>query len=86
MLKSILLALTLAFTSLAAFAGPVNINTAGAVELADNLNGVGEKKALLIVERRESVGKFTSAEQLLEVKGIGEKTLIKNKENILLGR
>lgn len=86
MIKSILLALTLAFSSLCAFAGPVNINTASAEELADNLNGVGEKKALLIVERRESVGKFTSAEQLLEVKGIGEKTLIKNKDNILLGR
>lgn len=86
MLKSILLALTLAFTGFSAYAGPVNINTASAEELADNLNGVGEKKALLIVERRESVGKFTSAEQLLEVKGIGEKTLIKNKDNILLGR
>ena len=86
MIKSILLALTLAFSSLSAFAGPVNINTASAQELADNLTGIGEKKALLIVERRSSVGKFTSAEQLLEVKGIGQKTLIKNKGNILLGQ
>ena len=84
MIKSILLALTLAFASLSAFAGPVNVNTASAEELASNLNGVGEKKAILIVKYRKENGKFTSAEQLLEVKGIGEKTLGKNKDNILL--
>jgi competence protein ComEA len=60
----------------------VNINTADAVSLAAALNGIGIKKAEAIVAYREQKGKFTSAEQLLEVKGIGKATLEKNKDKI----
>jgi competence protein ComEA len=60
----------------------VNINTADAQSLANGLNGIGIKKAEAIVAYREQHGKFTSPEQLLEVKGIGKATLDKNREKI----
>ena len=64
--------------------GSVNINTADAATLAAALNGVGIKKAEAIIAYREQKGKFTSPEQLLEVKGIGQATLDKNKDKIKL--
>ena len=64
------------------FADPVNINTAGAEELAENLKGVGPKKALAIIQFREENGPFFAPDEITKVKGIGPKTLEKNKENI----
>jgi len=61
----------------------VNINKASVIDLT-NLKGVGEKKAMAIIEYRNTVGKFTSVEQLMEVKGIGKSTLEKNRKNISL--
>lgn len=51
----------------------VNINTASAEELTI-LNGIGEKKAQLIVEYREQNGLFMTKEDLMNISGIGEKT------------
>ena len=51
----------------------VNINTATAEELTI-LNGIGEKKAQLIVEYREQNGLFMAKEDLMNISGIGEKT------------
>ncbi len=62
----------------------VNINTADAVALTEVLTGIGAKKAQAIVEWRKQNGKFTNLEQLLEVKGIGEKTLAANRNRIKL--
>ena len=70
--------------SKAAIAQTVNINTATAETLSDSLKGIGLKKAQAIVEWRKANGKFISAEQLTEVKGIGEKTVLANKEKITL--
>lgn len=67
-----------------AYAGPVNINTATVEQLDMELNGVGPTIAQRIVEYRKAQGEFTQAEQLVEVKGIGDKTLSKNAEFILL--
>lgn len=61
----------------------LNINTATAEEIKQVLVGVGSKKAEAIVEYREKFGNFTSAEQLLEVKGIGKATLEKNRDRII---
>lgn len=55
---------------------PVNLNTADAAEL-DLLPGIGETLAGRILEYREQIGGFIQVEQLLEVQGIGEKTLEK---------
>ena len=60
----------------------VNINTDDAETLADVLDGVGLTRAQAIVEYREENGPFASAEELTEVKGIGESTLARNSEKI----
>ncbi|MEZ5539419.1 MAG: ComEA family DNA-binding protein [Pseudomonadales bacterium] len=57
----------------------VNINTADAATLADKLNGIGLKKAQAIVSYREQNGAFKSADDLVNVPGIGPATLEKNK-------
>ncbi len=62
----------------------VNLNTASAMELAEKLTGVGEKRAQAIVELREQLGGFKHPEQLMDVKGIGEATFEKNKAFIKL--
>ncbi len=53
----------------------VNINTATAEELAAALPGIGDVKAQSIVEYREAAGGFDSVDELINVSGIGEKTL-----------
>ena len=65
-------------------AGPVNINTADAKTLAAELEGVGPALAAAIIRDREENGPYESAEQLARVKGIGERVLENNKDNILV--
>ena len=59
----------------------ININTATASELMQ-LDGIGEVRAQAIVQYREEHGSFKSLDELVNVKGIGEKTLEKNREKI----
>jgi competence protein ComEA len=66
------------------FAEPVNINTANDKEISIALDGVGDKKAKEIVKYREINGAFKSINELSNVKGIGDKTIAKNKKNIKL--
>lgn len=60
---------------------PVNLNSAS-VEQLTALPGIGEKKAQAIVAYRDRIGKFAHIEDLVEVKGIGEKMLEKFKHQI----
>lgn len=62
----------------------VNINAADAPTLAAALKGVGEARASEIVRYREAYGPFASAEELTEVKGIGQSTLDMNRTLITL--
>lgn len=62
----------------------VNVNTASAEEIATLLNGIGTKKAQDIVEYRNEHGPFKTAADLSKVKGIGEATVKKNQDRILL--
>ena len=62
----------------------VNINTASAEDLAQNLNGVGLSRAQAIVAYRESFGPFYSAEELTAVRGIGKNTVEKNLKRIVI--
>lgn len=62
----------------------VNINTADALTLAAALKGVGESRAHEIVRYREAYGPFSSADELMEVKGIGRSTLDTNLKVITL--
>ena len=52
----------------------ININTATQSEL-ENIPGVGPVTAAAIITWREENGNFSTVDQLLEVSGIGEKTL-----------
>ena len=63
--------------------GKVNINTATAEQLT-TLDGIGESKANAIIQYREQHGDFESIDDLLNVKGIGEKTLNNIRQNITL--
>lgn len=54
--------------------GPVNLNTADESEL-DALPGVGPATAAAIVDHRDRIGGFTSVDELLDVRGIGEAKL-----------
>lgn len=65
-------------------AAPVNINTADAKTLAENIKGIGPKKAQAIVIYRRENGPFKSIHDLAKVKGIGEKLIARNKADLLL--
>ena len=67
---------------LSALAGAVNINTADAELLSQELIGVGLSKAQAIVEYRNQYGRFEAPEELVKVKGIGPRVLAANSENI----
>ena len=89
--KKTLSALMLAIFSLAvapifsaATAATVNINTAGAEELA-LLPRVGTVVAQRIIDFREDNGEFQSTEELLLVEGIGERTFALMKPYVALG-
>ena len=58
----------------ASLSGVVNVNTATPEQLA-MLPGIGESKAQAILAARDERGRFESVEELLEVKGIGERAL-----------
>lgn len=60
----------------------INLNTAGAKEIADALKGVGMKKAEAIVAYRKKHGDFNKLEELASVKGIGVATIAKNESVI----
>jgi len=62
----------------------ININTAGKNELT-KITGIGPSKAEKIIAFREKIGRFEKKEDLLQIKGIGEKTLEKMKDQITLG-
>ena len=59
-------------------ASPLNINTATPAQL-ETLPGLGKAVAGRIVEYREKNGNFKKVEDLMNVKGIGEKSFLKLK-------
>jgi len=63
----------------------LNINTATAAQLDDLLPGIGPEKARRIVAWRAANGPFQTIDQLLEVSGIGPKTLERIRPYLQLG-
>ncbi len=59
----------------------VNINTASEAELV-SLHGIGSSKAQAIILYREMFGNFNSIDDLAKVKGIGAKTIDKNRSRL----
>jgi competence protein ComEA len=66
-------------------ADKVNLNTADAATIDRVLLNIGPSKAQAIVDYRKAHGSFKSPEQLALVKGIGLKTVEKNRDRIVLG-
>lgn len=63
----------------------IDINNANVNELS-TLKGIGAKKAEAIIKYREDNGCFLKRSDLSGVKGIGDKTVEKNKEIIIVGK
>ena len=81
----VLFLLSLMSLSNAVYAGyPVNINMANAEEIADGLDGIGISKAQAIIDYRNTSGAFRSIDDLVNVRGIGVKTVEKNRDYVLL--
>ena len=64
-----------------AAAGTVNLNTATQAQL-ETLPGIGASAAKRIIEYRQKNGGFKKVEELMNVKGIGEKSFLKLKPHI----
>ena len=88
--RSLALSLLLATAAHAADRAPmtgvdkVNLNTADAATIDRVLLNIGPSKAEAIVAYRKEHGSFKSPEQLALVKGIGLKTVEKNRDRILV--
>jgi competence protein ComEA len=63
---------------------PINLNTATQAQL-ESLPGVGPKAAERILEYRKQNGHFKKIEDLMNVKGFGEKTFLKLKPMLTVG-
>src|SRR5215208_1478452 len=63
---------------------PVNVNTASATEF-EALPGIGAKTAARIIEYRQKNGPFKKIEELMNVRGLGEKNFLKLKGQLTLG-
>jgi competence protein ComEA len=64
-------------------AAPVNINTATATEL-EKLPGVGPATAARMIEYRQKNGGFKKVEDVMNIRGIGEKSFLKLKPLITI--
>ena len=70
-------------TSSSNISGAVNLNSASSSQL-DSLPGIGPAYAGRIIEYREANGGFKSIEEIKNVKGIGDKTFDKFKDQITI--
>ena len=82
MLKRIGFLISAMLLSLSVMASPVNVNSASQEEISGALSGIGPVKSMAISEYCQQ-NKCAKPEDLLNVKGIGEKTLEKIKEDLL---
>ncbi|MGC9456473.1 MAG: ComEA family DNA-binding protein [Halothiobacillaceae bacterium] len=82
--SSVALAFVLLFAAQSALAeAMVNLNTADA-ETLQTLHGIGESRAADIVEYREANGGFKSVDELVNISGIGEKTLERIRDQVTI--
>ena len=68
----------------AAPASPINLNTATQAQL-ESLPGVGAKAAQRILDYRKQNGPFKKIEELMNVRGVGEKNFLKLKDQVSVG-
>lgn len=81
--SALILSLMLTFSALANDAR-VNLNTASAEQLAATLTGVGQSRAEAIVRYREQHGAFEHVDELINVAGIGLRTVDVNRDRLAI--
>ena len=86
LIQVIFVSIFLSLASLSLQAEPVDINTADAKAISKIMNGVGIKKAEDIVAYRKKHGDFKSVDDLAKVKGVGKKTVAKNRKSLTVGK
>ena len=59
----------------------INLNSATAAQIA-SLPGIGVKTAELVVEYRQKNGPFKKIEEIMNVRGIGEKSFLRIKDRL----
>ena len=69
-----------------AAAETVNINKASAEAMQEHLPGIGPAKSQAVVDYRKKHGSFKSADDLLQIPGIGEASLEKIRGNVSVNR
>jgi competence ComEA-like helix-hairpin-helix protein len=65
----------------ASAAETVNLNSATAAQIA-SLPGIGVKTAELVVQYRQKNGPFKKIEEIMNVRGIGEKSFLRIKDRL----
>jgi competence protein ComEA len=63
----------------------VDINAAD-IDTLTKLPGIGEKVAARIIAYRKENGRFQKIEEIMNVRGIGEKTFVKLQKNLTVGK
>ncbi len=79
-IKIVILLLLLCFPVVLMADVVVDINSADHLTIAKHIKGVGDKKAAAIVRYREENGLFSSVDELVKVKGIGQMTVEANRK------
>jgi competence protein ComEA len=82
LINSIIFTLLLTLPIIGFSAESVNINTADKETLMSVIKGVGEKKADAIIAYRNENGNFKSVDELSNIKGIGQSTIDKHREQL----
>ena len=59
----------------------INLNTATALQIA-TLPGIGPKTADLIIQYRQKNGPYKKVEEIMNVRGVGEKSFLKLKPRL----
>lgn len=83
-MKRLLAVIALFVAGIGIACAAVNINTASVDEL-DAVKGIGPGKAKAIVDYRSKNGPFKSLDDLKEVKGFGDKSVVKLRSELSIG-
>jgi len=82
-LRKVLFSLILVFPVLGFTAEPVDINVAD-METLMSVKGIGEKRAMAIIDHREQHGPFKSIDELTIVRGVSEALVDKSRERLVV--
>lgn len=82
-LRNILFSLVLLSPMLCLAADVVDINAAD-LETLMSVKGIGEKRALAIIDHREQNGPFRSVDELAIVRGVSEALVDRSRERLIV--